>query len=98
VGGQFVRYDVALLHVYRFSEGSRAELPAVADDHLRRHLERGDTTTCLPTATAFLGLSKRAVVKLLQSGAVAATKAHGQWEIDIASLRAYAARRKEREP
>jgi hypothetical protein len=38
----------------------------------------------------------RAVVKLLTAGAIAATKAYGQWEIDIASLRAYAARRAER--
>jgi hypothetical protein len=56
-------------------------------------------TTChLYVATALLGLSERQVVKLLTTGEIAATKAHGRWEIDIASLRAYAAGRKEQEP
>jgi hypothetical protein len=77
---------------------------AWADDFMR-FLESGDDgtmppkTTChLYVATALRGLSERAVVNLLNVGEIAVAKAHGRWEIDIASLRAYAANRKEQEP
>jgi hypothetical protein len=48
------------------------------------------TTVKLFTATAYLGLSQRAVVKLINTGEIAATRGRGNcWEVDITSLRAY---------
>jgi hypothetical protein len=101
VGGQFVRYDVAYVRVYRSASATRRDPVAWAEDfmaYVEREGVRSRTIVDLFCATALLGLSKRAVVKLLEGGEIAATKAHGRWEIDIASLRAYAAGRKEQEP
>jgi hypothetical protein len=106
VGGQFLRYDVASVYVHRAQSANRwtrAECVEFAEGVMASQ-EQGSryyvprTTTYLNTAMMLLGLSERDVVKLLTGGEIAATKGHGRWEIDIASLRAYAAGRKERKP
>jgi hypothetical protein len=106
VGGQFIRYDVAYVHVHRSESANQwtraqcvefaEEVMALQQESSRYHAPK--TTTHLNVAMLLLGLSEREVVKLLKSGEIAATKARGRWEIDIASLRAYAAGRKEGEP
>jgi hypothetical protein len=106
VGGQFIRYDVARLHVHRCQSANRSTRTECVElaERVMASQEQGDryfapkTTTYLNMVMMLLGLNEREVVKLLKAGEIAATKAHGRWQIDLASLRAYAAARKEREP
>jgi hypothetical protein len=99
VGGEFIRYDVYSVFVHRYASANRRDPEAWAEDfmaYIEREGWRSRTAVHLYVATALLGLSERAVVKLLNTGEIAATKAHGRWEIDIAALRAYTAGHQER--
>jgi Large polyvalent protein associated domain 29 len=99
VGAEFVRYDVDQVRVYRETTAVRQQSRQWIDEYMCDREREGRNTMTLRFAASWLGLSERAVVKLINAGEIAATRGYGNaWDISIASLRAYAADRGKGEP
>ena len=95
VGNTFVRYDIERVSIDRDTSEGRASMPARIDTFMARAVEEeGDAaTTNLYAAAAYLSVSKATVVKLINAGEIAAARGRGNsWNINVVSLRAYAAK------